>query len=253
MTTLGIVLAHGKWDKPPFAIAGLADSLRAAGHAVATPELPWSLGRLYDASFGQALDTLDAAAHELRRQGCRQVLLGGHSLGANAALACAGRDGGADGLLVLAPGHLPERLHADGLTRASLEQARAAVVADRRGRIPLVDVFQGQPRRLRLDPAHYLEYFAADGPAVLPGNCRRLGAALPLLWVTGRSDPHFVLGSTYAYALAPQHPASAYVEIDADHLGTPTAATQIVLDWLTRTFGAEAASPPCGQPGNANG
>ncbi|QDF98309.1 hypothetical protein CJ010_18065 [Azoarcus sp. DD4] len=253
MTTFGIVLAHGKWDKPPFAIAGLADALRAGGHVVATPELPWSLGRLYDAPFAQALDALDAAAHQLRQQGCRQVLLGGHSLGANAALACAGRHGCADGLLVLAPGHLPERLHADGFTGASLEQAHAAILAGRHGRIPLVDVFQGQPRRLRLEPVHYLEYFAADGPAVLPDNCRRLGSAIPLLWVTGRADPHFALGSTYAYALAPPHPASAYVEIDADHVGTPAAATPIVLDWLTRTYGCAADSLPGGQTENTNG
>lgn len=241
METLGIVLAHGKWDKPPFAIAGLAAALRGAGHAVATPELPWSLARLYDAAFDHALDTLRQTAADLRQRGCRRVLLGGHSLGANAALACAGRHGGADGLLVLAPGHLPERLHAAGLTSASLAQAEAAVSAGQDGRIALVDVFQGEPRRLRIAPAHYLSHFAADGAAVLPDNCRRLGAALPLLWVVGRSDPHFALGSTYAYALAPAHPASRYVEIDADHVGTPAAAAHVVLDWLTRTFGAQHA------------
>lgn len=235
MSGLGVVLAHGKWDKPPFATAGLADALRAAGHTVLTPELPWSLGRLYDASFGQALAELASALDALRHRGCRQVLLCGHSLGANAALACAARHA-VDGLIALAPGHFPERMHAAGLTTNALEHARTALAAGESGRIMLTDVFQGTPRRLRLPPAHYLDYFAPDGPAVLPGNCATLTGAQPLLWVVGRDDPHFPLGADYAYALAPAHPASRYAEIDADHVGTPDAATAIVLGWLAQHY-----------------
>lgn len=244
---LGIVLAHGKWDKPPFAIGGLAAALRAAGHAVLAPELPWSLDRLYDAPFEQALAELAAAVAELRRQGCRQVLLAGHSLGANAALACAGRQR-VDGLIVLAPGHFPERMHAAGLTAAALDHARAAVAAGESGRVALVDVFQGAARRLRLHPAHYLGYFSPDGAAVLPDNCRRLSGALPLLWVIGRDDPHFALGAGYAYALAPAHPASRYLEIDADHTGTPDAATSAVLTWLAHHFPGPEGTPPEAMP-----
>lgn len=232
----GIVLAHGKWDRPPFAVAPLADRLRRAGCTVSVPELPWSLGRLYDADFDAALTTLCAAADALRAAGHRRLLLGGHSLGANAALAAAARCPELDGLIVLAPGHLPERMHADGLTTASLARARAALASGAGGRLALVDSFLGQPRRLRFDPARYLGYFDPEGAAVLPANCRRLARALPLLWLVGRADPHFALGSAYAYAHAPAHAASAYVEIDAGHADTPSAAADTVTAWLHRHF-----------------
>lgn len=231
----GIVLAHGKWDKPPYAIGTLADALRAAGHPVLTPELPWSLARLYDASFHDALLILDAAAQALRRQGCDRVVLGGHSMGANAAIACARRHASADGLLVLGPGHFPDRLHQQGISTDSLARAAHAVASGEQERLTLTDVFQGRPRPVRIPPAHYLEYFAADGPAVMPDNCRHL-ESLPLLWAVGRADAHFDLGRGYAYALAPPHPASAYHELEADHIGTPQAATALVLAWLARTF-----------------
>lgn len=239
---LGIVIAHGKWDKRPFATAGLAEALRAAGHAVIAPELPWSLNRLYDAPFEQAVDDLAGALDALRDRGCSRLLLCGHSLGANAALACAGNQP-VDGVIALAPGHFPEQMHAAGFTAQALATARAALAAGEDGRIMLTDVFQGAPRRLRLHPAHYLGYFAPDGPAVVPAHCRRLGNGPPLLWVVGRDDPHFALGADYAYAQAPSHPASRYVEIDADHVSTPDAAVATVLAWLAQTFLPTALSP----------
>jgi pimeloyl-ACP methyl ester carboxylesterase len=203
---------------------------------VLTPELPWSLARLYDASFHDALQTLDTAAQTLRRQGCDRVLLGGHSMGANAAIACARRHASADGLMVLGPGHFPDWLHHKGISTDSLARSASAVATGERERLWLTDVFQGRPRPVRIPPEHYLEYFAPDGPAVMPDNCRHLQSPLPLLWVVGRADAHFDLGRGYAYALAPHHPASAYHEIDADHIGTPRAATQLALAWLARTF-----------------
>lgn len=231
----GVVLAHGKWDRRPFAIDALATPLATAGYASATPELPWSLHRLYDASFDTALDELHAAVAGLRDAGCHRVLLAGHSLGANAAVACAARGTRIDGLVVLAPGHLPERLHAEGVTTAALQDARAALAAGERSRRVLVDSFQGVPRRLRIDPAHYLAYFDPAGAAVLPANCARL-PEMPVLWMVGRADPHAALGPAYAYDRVPRHPLSRYVEIDADHIGTPAAAAPLVLQWLQRHF-----------------
>ena len=56
--------------------------------------------------------------------------------------------------------------------------------------------------------------------------------AIPLLWVIGRSDPLAQAGRGYAFDKAAKHPKSKYVEISADHLGTPEAARQEVVLWL---------------------
>ena len=227
--SLGVVLLHGKWDTPPFAVAPLADALTAAGHRCAMPSLPWALRRLYDAPLGEALDRIEDDIAALRAAGCTRVALCGHSLGGAAALALAARRTPPDALIVLGPGHFPERLDAAGLTTASLATARQASST---ARIALVDVHQGRPRRLRIAPPIYLSYFAPDGALHWPHNAARLPAGMPLLWLVGRADAACALGIDYAFARAPAHPRSRYAQIDAGHADTPARAVDQVIDWL---------------------
>lgn len=225
-----VVLLHGKWDSPPFAVAPLADALTAAGYPVRMPTLPWALKRLYDAPLDAALADVDTAIDTLRHDGCERIVLGGHSLGAAVALACAARRNDIDALLILAPGHFPERLAAAGQTTAALETARAA--ADPDTRIPLVDVHQGRSRRLRITPRNYLSYFKPGGALDWPANTARLKPSCPMLWQVGRHDAAAALGIDYAFNRAPGHPRSAYELIDADHLSTPSAGIPRVIEWL---------------------
>ncbi|KAA3650916.1 MAG: alpha/beta fold hydrolase [Proteobacteria bacterium] len=230
-----MVLLHGKWDAPPFAIAALADPLAEAGYLVRQPMLPWALRRRYDAPFDAALDQIAGEVLALREAGCRRIVLCGHSLGAGAALATAARRGHVDGLVLLAPGHFPERLAADGHTTASLANAAHAVANGRgQARVPLVDVHQGQPRRLRIRPDHYLGYFAPDGPAAWPGNCQRLSTALPMLWLVEDAPGTAAPGIDYAFRQVPPHPASQWRRVTATHHDTPASSTAIVIDWLTQ-------------------
>lgn len=229
----GVVLLHGKWDQPPFAIATLTDALTDAGYRWRLPTLPWALRRLYDTPLARALDQITDEAAALRAAGCTRVLLCGHSLGAGAALAVAARRGGIDGLILLAPGHFPERLATDGHTAASLASAARAVAGGQgQARIALVDVHQGQPRRLRIRPDHYLSYFAPDGAAVWPDNCRRLAVPLPMLWLIEDAPGTVAPGIDYAFRQAPPHPASQWRRVAATHHDTPARSTDIVLDWL---------------------
>jgi pimeloyl-ACP methyl ester carboxylesterase len=229
----GIVLLHGKWGQPPYAHAPLAAALTAAGHPVASPALPWALKRLYDTGFDAALEEIGAAVAALRRQGCRRVVLAGHSLGACAALAYAARRGGVEGLILLAPAHFPERLLADGHTADALAAARAALAGPAPAqRIPVVDVSQGARHRLRVAPAIYLSYFDPAGPAAWPANARLLPAQLPVLWAVGRGDPAFALPMDYPF---PEGRARlTRLTLQADHPGTPAAAIPGVRAWLAR-------------------
>ena len=161
---IGLVLLHGKGGKAPYAHASLAEALVAEGHRVAEPCLPWALRRLYDADFPAALEEIAARVAGLRREGCRRVILAGHSLGACAALAYAAGRGGfsgepsgeLSGLILMAPAHFPERLAADGHIGESLTIARLALAGPApQKRIPVVDVNQGLRHRLRVAPAIY--------------------------------------------------------------------------------------------------
>lgn len=234
MKRTGVVLLHGKWDSPPFAVAPLKDALTAAGYPVRMPILPWALRRLYDAPLDTAFADIDIAIDALRHDGCEHIMLGGHSLGAAAALACAARRSDIDALLILAPGHFPERLAAAGQTSTALETARAAPDPDTR--IPLVDVHQGQSRRLRITPRNYLSYFDPAGALVWPSNTARLTRPCPMLWRVGRHDAAAALGIDYAFSRAPRHARSAYELIDADHLSTPSAGMPRVIEWLDSLY-----------------
>lgn len=231
----GVVLLHGKWGKPPYAHAPLAEALAAAGHPVASPTLPWALKRLYDAGFDAALDEIAAEVAALGRQGCRRVVLAGYSLGACAALAFGARRGGVDGLILLAPAHFPARLAVEGHTLQSLAAARQALAGPAPDkRIPVVDVNQGARHRLRVTPAIYLSYFDPAGPADWAANTRALPSGLPSLWAVGCDDPAHGRGMDYAFHLSPDHPLRRHAVLEANHPGTPAAAVDLVLDWLAR-------------------
>lgn len=232
-TRTGVLLLHGKWGKPPFAHASLAEALAAAGHPVLSPTLPWALRRLYDADFPAALEEIDAAVAQLRHRGCPGVVLCGHSLGACAALAYGARKDGIAGLILLAPAHFPERLLADGHTGEALADARQALANGGAGRrIPVVDVNQGVRHRLRVAPANYLSYFDPAGPCQWSANARALPARLPTLWAIGDEDPARREGIDYAFDHSPPHPLRQHVVLKADHQGTPAAAADLVLNWL---------------------
>lgn len=232
MSATGVVLLHGKWDAPPLGIEPLAAALNDAGHETCTSIYPWALQHRYDRPLDAAFDTIREEAHQLRDRGCDRIVLCGHSLGAAVALAFAARIEPVDGLIVLAPGHFPDRMAADGLTTAALHFAR-----ERRGhpdRIPVTDVFQGTARRLSVQPDCYLDYFDPEGRLVWPLNLCRLSADLPLFWGVGDEDPAAGLGIDYALSPKKPHPLDHHARLKADHLGTPAAAAGPVTAWLSR-------------------
>ncbi len=226
----GVVLLHGKWDAPPFAVAPLAEALAAAGYRTRQPTLPWALKRLYDLPLSVAFDAVQAEIDALRAEGCARIVLCGHSMGACVALAHTVRHPGIDALALLAPGHFPERLAADGKTSDAIAQARVATAPNTR--MPLVDVHQGRVRRLRISPTHYLSYFDPTGDLAWRSNLAHLPRELPTLWLTGDQDAAARQGIDYALAHAPDFPHHRHAHVDADHTTTPALGAACVIDWL---------------------
>jgi len=229
---IGVVLLHGKYGAPDRNIGGLASTLRDAGYLVSTPEMPWSKRRAYNAGFLEALAEVDRAVQELRAKGAT-VVVGGHSLGGNAALAYAARYPGAAGVLCLAAAHTPDIGRQLEVSAASVVKARELVAAGKGDtRTYFTDLNMGKAFEMVISAADYLSYYDPEGPAVMPRSAALLKPPVPILWIAGARDPLSRPGPGYAFERAPAHPLSRYVVVDADHLDTPEAAKALVLDWL---------------------
>ncbi|MGQ0711951.1 MAG: alpha/beta fold hydrolase [Rhodoferax sp.] len=235
----GVVLLHGK--NPGSAQAPSLDALhtllQSRAALVRRPDMPWSRTRYIDKDFGEALQEIHEHARALRAQGARKLVLVGHSMGCPAALAYAAHYQDADALALLAPGHALRPILAApqfAALRESVEQARALVAQGQgeQGGVAFNDVNQGRRLTLRTTPRRYLSYFDPDGEAEMQNTAGRIGTGTAVMWVIGRSDPMFRFGRGYAFDKLAPNPKHQYLEVEADHLSTPTVAAPAVLQWL---------------------
>ncbi len=231
----GIVLMHGKGGRAGGSIGGLASALRAQGAQVIMPTMAWSGSRgvptAYNVTFEQALGDIDDAVGTLRARGAKRIVVGGQSLGANAAIAYAARKGGqVAGVMALAPGHVPDKQRRPDVLKA-VADARAQVAAGQgaaRGAFP--DSNQGQIFSVPGTVAGWYSYYDANGSANMPKNAARL--TQPFLYVIGTSDPLISAGRAYIFSHAKANPKSRYVEVNAGHLDTPDTARDDVVAGL---------------------
>ncbi len=238
---VGAVFLHGKGVWTGAFDGGIPAALEAAGVLTVSPEMPWSLLRMYGATYDEAMAEIDVAVAGLKRRGATRIVIIGHSLGANAAIGYAARRCGIAAVVALSPGHLPETDEMRARTADAIVQARALVAAGEKSRRVWPDRVQGIPTFATASPAVYLSMFDPDGPAVLPRNAAALHG-VPLLWVVGRFDPIYSRGRDYAFSRAPPNPKSRYVEVWAGHLTAPRAARSQVVEWL-KSLGGCAERP----------
>jgi pimeloyl-ACP methyl ester carboxylesterase len=232
----GVVYLHGKGGWPGALNGGILSGLKEEGALVATPEMPWSFHRRYDATYDQSMAEIDAAIGGLKSGGARRIVLIGVSLGANAAIGYAARNPEIAGVVALAPGHLPDVGNMRSFVSDAVARAKA-LVAEGKGDVPqsFPDMAQGIPLTTRATPSVYLSWFDPDGPAVIPRNAALIGAAaspMPLLWIVGKLDPIDRRGPEYAFNALAKNPKSQYVEVLAGHLTTTLMARRQVIDWI---------------------
>ena len=227
---MGVVFLHGKGMWPGAFDGGIPGALESEGAQVASPEMPWSLRRMYGATFEQAMTEIDTAVAGLKAKGASRIVVIGHSLGANAAICYAARRRSVAAVVAIAPGHLPETPEMRARTHDALAEARQMYAAGEQGRHPWPDMVQGIPTFALATPAVYLSMFDPNGPAVIPKNTALL--RIPLLWVVGNSDPIYERGRDYAFERGAKNPASRYMEVSAGHLTTSLAARSRVVEWL---------------------
>ncbi len=250
--SLGVVLLHGKETfslgpvgggsragskvssvSPADYIAPLVSALKKAGFRVSAPAMPWTLTHPYDQSWEQAMDLVGHAAAALRADGAARIVVGGHSLGANAALGYAAADGGVAGVIALSPGHYPDRPGAR-VVDASIERARSMVSAGKGNEsATFEDLNVGKTGNIRTTAANYLSFWDPGGHAVIARNVAALPPGTPLLWVFGEDDPLTArIGPRYAFNKAPPNPLNHYLVVPGGHLETPATAAPAVITWL---------------------
>jgi pimeloyl-ACP methyl ester carboxylesterase len=225
---LGVVLMHGKQSAPEQHEL-LASAIAAAGFPVERPEMCWSGRRIYDRDYPGCLRDIDSAVDRLRQRGATALVIAGHSLGANGALAYGARNT-VKGVVALAPGHRPEVLARRPRIAEDLERARR-LVAEGRGDRPtgFADYNGSLVITVTATPVAYLSFFAPDSPAVMLDNAARLKA--PLLYVVGNGDP-LQRGPEEIFAKAPPHTLNRYITVQAGHFDTSAAAAGAVVEWL---------------------
>jgi acetyl esterase/lipase len=227
---VGIVLMHGKWGGPTAPpVQALATALRARGFKVVTPSMPWSGRRMYDVDYPAALSEVEAATKTLRENGAKRIIVAGHSFGANASIAYAASGRDMDGVMAIAPGHVPDLLNFG----ASVARARRMIAdgkADETG--PFDDSNQGQNRTINTTARIYLSFFDPEGMAAMPKSASAISKPVPFLWVVGTQDGIIRHGESYVFSKVPKHASNKYLVVGADHRGTPEVAATQIIEWI---------------------
>lgn len=245
---IGVVLIHGfgltqvapRRPQPFLRIEPLAVTLRKEGFAVVMPEMPWSVNRIMDATYDDAMKEIDAAVEKLKVGGTKKLVIAGHSLGANAALRYGATRSGLAGLIGLAPAWHPPTANSFPHVKKDVDRSREMVAA---GKGDEKDYFTGNnccplfSARFPATPRIYLSYYDPDGNALMPRNAAAVKA--PVLWILGKDDGLFQVYSAdgidyenFVYEKLPQNPFNRKVIISSDHAGTPEKAASEVVKWL---------------------
>jgi pimeloyl-ACP methyl ester carboxylesterase len=234
---VGVILMHGKGGtaKSRSPIGKLASSLESAGFIVLAPDMPWSRSRIWELSFEEAMAEIDGYVEELRKNGAKKIVVGGHSVGANAAIGYGARREGLAGILAIAPGHIPEV--AGFQSRMGNDYLRAKKMVDN-GQGDKADDFkdfnQGRASEVSAKAKDYLSWYDPNGPAVMPKNAKNLKPNTPLMWIIGEKDVMLRQGreKNYAFNRAPAHPKSIYTVVRGGHRVTPQKGEDEIIEWL---------------------
>lgn len=232
---IGLVLMHGKLSTPTAPFRSFVPQLERAGILVETPEMPWSKGRQFDRSYDEAMTEIDAAVKKLRVQGATKIVIGGHSMGAAAALIYGARHP-ADGLLLLALGHSPQTSVLQERFAESVARARELVAAGKGDAPESFDDYDASKKppayTISTTPRRYLSYFDPQGVANTMVAAGAIPATMPVLWIDGaKESPGLKSYGKKLYA-AISSSARQYTEVPGGHIDTPSESGDVVLAWL---------------------
>lgn len=238
---IGVVFLHAKGSRPDAStISYLINEMRSAGMEVSAPEMPWSGSRNYDASYSDAMDEIQKEVNKLKAGGAKSLFIAGHSLGANGAIGYGAHKGGVDGVVAIAPGHVPELRGYRKKLKGSPAKAANMIEADRGNeKADFNDFNQGDRSTINTTASIYDSYFSDEGPAVMPANVTGLKPPAALLWVVGEDDRMAGRGEGYAYANAPENSNNKYLVVSGGHKDTPEVAKFEIVEWIKKVHASK--------------
>lgn len=232
---IGLVLMHGKLSNPSKPFNTLVPQLEADGVLVDTPEMPWSANREYDKSYEQAMEEIAASVKRLRDRGATRVVVGGHSMGAAAALVYGARHP-VDGLLLLAPGHHPQSNSLQERFGASVARARDLVAAGKGNDREGFDDFDASKKppafTVTTTPRIYLSYFDPEGIANTLIAAGKIPATVPVLWVDGTNENRGLKSYGQKIYGAIGSSATKHLEVTAEHITVPRESGAEISAWM---------------------
>jgi pimeloyl-ACP methyl ester carboxylesterase len=210
---------------------------------VDAPEMCWSQRRIYDRPLTECYADIDASIARLRAQGATAMVLGGMSMGGNAALGYASTHTGLIGVIACAPAHDAGTLGYTPRIEAALAAAKEAIAAGK-GDVPQTFPDSDSSRRggpqftVRASPRAYVSFLDPSGPANIEGDLPQI--TVPVIWVAGTQDPT-QSSSADNFARLPANPNSKYVSVNADHLETPDAGAAAIVNWVRALAAAQGS------------
>ena len=226
----GAVLVHGKQDVAGGSLSGVASKLASAGVAVEAPTMPWARSRYLSGNWAEAMGIIATAVKSLQAQGAKSVILVGHSMGCPAIMSFASRSPALAGIAVTGPGHNPTFFYNSGLTRESVDRARAMVKAGKGSETgTFVDGNQSATNSVTLAAADYLSFLDPQGPAVM---ARYVGSIkVPVFLAVGTNDSGAMAFAQQFGRSLLKGPKSRFVEVSAGHGATPGQAAAELAEW----------------------
>jgi pimeloyl-ACP methyl ester carboxylesterase len=230
----GIVLMHGKdgTAKPQSPIGELIEFLKT-DFLVDAPDMPWSRSNGLNKTLEESFKDIDLAVERLKSAGASKIVIGGHSMGAAAALAYATQRSDLAGVLMIAAGHRPDLWARKNMS--ALENARALIASGNpKDRVDINDKDQGKlfTRSVAADVA--VSWFDPDGLVVMQNSAGKLKEGTPVLFIIGEDDFLRPTGESLIFNKFPSHPKSAYVVVSGGHKQTPGIGKSEIADWMKK-------------------
>ena len=229
--TIGILLMHGGLPGTPYYSRGLGSKLRSAGIVVRTPLMPWGKGRAIDKSYEESMAEIDTHVADLKKAGAKRIVIAGHSFGANVALGYAARREGLSGAILLAHGHTPESSFSARFFGHVVTKAQAMIDAGNGESSARFTTSYGNFYGTAND---ILSWFDPGGPATTRFNARNVKPNTPVLCIEGKYAKFEHCLSHNITWLVPDNPYNHYALVNANHLDTPQASFNEIIDWLRK-------------------
>ena len=237
---VGVIFMHGKRSslKPRTSVWQLKEKMEDTKLNAVFPKMPWHRDRFMDADFQETLKEIDGLVAKLKSDGATKIVIGGHSMGANVALAYAVIRRNVAGVVMVSPGHRPE---GDNWRRSLAEdvaKAKAMVAAGKGDEeAEFGDRNQGDVGTFMMKAKIYVDFWDPEGPVIMSRNVTQL-QGIPLMLTRGEKEVSQRKNrgqKTYKEMIfdkAHEHPKNLYREHDGGHRDTPESGATDIIQWI---------------------